>query len=369
VTRGAALLSAVAAAACGGGDGGGGDGGPGLPFGVAEREWSWVPVAGNRCMDGSETGIGVDLDARSGQLVVFLEGGGGCFNEPSCASVAHQDGYGPDQMADFAGGAGGRGIFDRGDPANPLAGWSYVLVPYCSGDTHAGASEEGAVDGRVHDGFGNLSRAMELVAGELDAASGGLERVLLTGQSAGGFGATIDFDQVQQIFGDVPVDLIDDSGPPLADATMTPCLQTLFRGAWNLAATIPADCAACTGADGGGLVNLVPFLSTKYPASRFGLISSLRDRTMRQVYGYGYPDCDNPTPTMPADAFAAGVAELRDDVMAALPGTRAFTIDSDVHVWTSRPLGETQVAGVSLGSWIADLVSGAEPWESVIPPD
>ena len=368
MTRAAAVLSAaLAATACGGGDGGGGggDGAPELPFGVAEREWSWIPVAGNRCMDRSETGIGVDLDGSSDRLVVFLEGGGSCHDQPSCAGVAHQDGFGPDQLAEFAGGGGQSGLFDRRDAANPFADWSYVLEPYCSGDTHAGASAEG-VDGRLHDGFANLSRAMDAVAGELD---GRLERVLLIGQSAGGFGATIDFDQVQQIFGDVPVDLVDDSGPPLGDATMTPCLQTEFREAWNLAATVPADCAACTSADGGGLVNLVPFLSAKYPASRFGLVQSLGDRTMRAVYGEGYPDCDQPTVPMPAAAYAAGVAELRDDVMAALPNARAFTIDSDGHVWTGRPLGETAVAGVSLGAWMADMVSGAEPWESAIPPD
>jgi Pectinacetylesterase len=357
----AAALS-IALAACGGGDGDDGDGDGGEPpFGAAEREWTWVDVDGSRCMDGSATGIGVNLDG-SAHLVLFLEGGGGCYDAASCAAVAHQDGFGPDELAAFAAGGGRTGIFDRGDPANPLAGSSHVLVPYCSGDTHAGASPSGP-DGRLHDGFANLSRAATLVAGQLD----GIERVLLVGQSAGGFGATLDFDMVQRIFGDVPVDLLDDSGPPLPDAYMTPCLQTIFRDAWNLDATVPADCAACAGADGGGLVNLVGFLAEKYPASRFGMVSSLADRTIRGVYGTGYPDCEDPGGPMPAEAFAAGVAELRDDVMAPLANAAAFTIDSDQHVWTQRPLGEIEVSGTTLGSWIGQLVSGADSWDSLAP--
>lgn len=361
MSRAAAALVVLVATACGGG---GAD--SGLPFGAAERAWTWVDVDGNRCMDGSDTGIGVNLDASlldgSAHLVVFLEGGGGCFDDASCASVAHQDGFGPAQLADFAAGGGQSGIFDRAAAASPLAGSSYVFVPYCSGDTHAGAAERG-VDGRLHDGAANLGRAVSLIAGELDR----LERVLLVGQSAGGFGATLEFDQVQRLFGDVPVDLVNDSGPPMSDAYMTPCLQTIFRQAWNLGATVPADCAECTGPDGGGLVNLVGFLAAKYPDSRFGLISSLADRSIRGVYGNGYPDCENPTIPMPADAFAAGIAELRDDVMAELANARAFTIDGDQHVWTQRPLDQTEVAGATLGSWLGELVFGAATWDSVAP--
>jgi hypothetical protein len=70
---------------------------------------------------------------------------------------------------------------------------------------------------------------------------------------------------------------------------------------------------------------------------------------------------------MPADAFAAGIAELRDDVMAELANARAFTIDGDQHVWTQRPLDQTEVGGATLGSWMGELVSGAATWDSVAP--
>src|SRR5690606_37004741 len=267
-----ALLALGLAAACGddlagapdGGGGGDTDTDAGPPLDVPEREWAWLPVEGNRCMDGSGTGIGVNVDFSSRELMIFLEGGGACFNGLSCSGVAHQDGFGAADLDAFvASGAGG--ILDRDDPANPVAGWSYVFAPSCPGDIHAGDTEDGA-GGRDQVGYRNVRNAATLIAERL---AGRLDRVLLIGQSAGGFGAGYNYDQVAAIFGDVPVDLIDDSGPPLSNTYLTPCLQEQLRTVWNLEATLPEDCADCIDEEGGGFANLLPFVAAKYPERRF----------------------------------------------------------------------------------------------------
>lgn len=355
------------AAACGDNDSSGtadagADAGP--PFDVVEREWTWLPVEGNTCMDGSATGIGLNLDFASDKLVVFLEGGGACFNGISCNDVAHQGGFGAGELADFAAYAESGGLLDRDDPANPVAGWSYVFIPYCTGDIHAGANPDG-VGGRNQVGYGNVTRAVQLVADRMGSSLG---QVLLTGQSAGGFGAAYNYDQVATIFGEVPVDLLDDSGPPLSNMYLTPCFQDMVRTAWNLDATLPADCEDCVDADGGGLIHLVDFVSAKYPDRRFGVVSSLADNVIRLFYGFGYPDCDNPMVPMEGEVFAAGVAELRDDILAPLANARAYTIDSQEHVWTNDPLGEVEVDGVTLSAWIDALVTGEGEFASVAPP-
>jgi len=339
------------------------DAGP--PFDVTEREWTWFPVDGNTCMDGSATGIGLNLDYASDKLVIFLEGGGACFNAISCGGASHQDGFGAAELADFADYAEEAGILDRDDPDNPVAGWSYVFVPYCTGDVHAGAQPDGA-GGRDYVGYGNVTNAAQLVA---DRMGGSLSQVLLTGQSAGGFGASYNYDQVATIFGDVPVDLLDDSGPPLSDTYLTPCLQQVFRERWNLEATLPDACDDCINEDGGGLINLVGALSEKYPDRRLGIVSSLADNTIRQFFGFGYPDCVDYQLPMDADVFAAGVAELRDDVLAPLDNARAYTIDSMEHVWTNNPLGEVEVDGVTLSAWITSLIDGSEGFDNIAPPE
>lgn len=361
------------AAACGDNEkgltgGGGPDAGDqadaGPPFDVTEREWAWFPVDGNTCMDGSPTGIGLNLDFASDKLVVFLEGGGACFNSISCQSVAHQDGFGEPEMNELAGYLDAGGILDRTDTDNPVAGWSYVFIPYCTGDVHAGAQPDG-VGGRDYVGYGNVTRAVSLVAERMGSS---LTQVLLTGQSAGGFGSSFNYDQVATLFGEVPVDLLDDSGPPMSNTYLTPCFQQMVRDRWNLEATIPEDCTECVDEEGGGLIHLVDVMSEKYPDRRLGVVSSLRDQTIRQFYGFGYPNCEDPEFPMPAAAFEAGIEELRDEILAPLDNARAYTIDSAEHVWTDNPLGSVEVDGVTLGAWIQALVDGSEGWDSVAPP-
>src|SRR3954468_8550196 len=69
----------------GGGDGGGGGGGgmcasaaqfQGETISSPANEWTWIPVAGNKCRDGSDTGIGVRVNPASDKLIIYLEGGG-----------------------------------------------------------------------------------------------------------------------------------------------------------------------------------------------------------------------------------------------------------------------------------------------------
>jgi hypothetical protein len=365
------ILLALTLAACGdnlGGsnaDGGGGDSpdaDTGPPFDVTEREWTWLPVEGNTCMNDSATGIGLNLDFSSDKLVVFLEGGGACFNPVSCADVAHQGGFDAGDLEAFAGEGGASGILDRADAANPVAGWNYVFIPYCTGDIHAGANPDG-VGGRNQVGYGNVTRAVTLVA---DAYAGQLSRVLLTGQSAGGFGAAYNYDQVAGIFGDVPVDLLDDSGPPLSNTYLTPCFQEMVRTAWNLEETLPDDCDGCVDEDGGGLVNLIDHMATKYPERRFGLISSLRDFTIRQFYGFGYPDCEDFEIPMDGEIFAAAITELRDEILSEYDNARAYTVGGDHHVFTDSALGETEVGEATLAAWITAFLDGST-WENVAP--
>ena len=67
-----------------------------------------------------------------------------------------------------------------------------------------------------------------------------------SGSSAGGFGALYNFDRIEKRFESKTVFLIDDSGPPMGDMWLTPCLQTQMRTSWKLSETLPEDCAACT---------------------------------------------------------------------------------------------------------------------------
>src|SRR4029078_10880988 len=105
-----------------------------------------------------------------------------------------------------------------------------------------------------------------------------MQRVLLTGQSAGGFGAALDYVQVSRAFGTVPVDLLDDSGPLMANPYLAACLETNIANLFGLTKTvIGQDCGTdCTDV-GNDLALYWAHLPKTYPNSRFGFIDSTAD--------------------------------------------------------------------------------------------
>jgi hypothetical protein len=352
-------------AACGGGTTSGDSGGP-PTLGTTPQQWVYVPIDGTQCIDGSSTGIGVNL-GTSGDLVIYLEGGGACFNDGTCPHASHLDGWGP---SGFAANIApyNIGLFDRVDDLNPFHDATFVFVPYCTGDVHAGSKPDG-MNGHTFVGYGNVGHDLDYLIPKSTAVT----RVILAGSSAGGFGALINYDRTATAFGSTPVLLLDDSGPPLEDSVMTPCLQKMFRDAWNLDAALPAACTACQQADGGGLENALPYLADKYPDRRLALVTSTQDGTIRSFYGYGYPDCTAGAgdPLMPADVYQGGITELRDQKLAAHPNFRVYSKDSMDHVWLLYPPDTISPrqdgSGEHLAKWLADMLDPKATWDSVAP--
>jgi Pectinacetylesterase len=330
------------------------------PVSTPEETWTWVGFPGARCMDGSATGIGVSRSQRSDRVLIFLEGGGACFNAVSCERMtANLDGYGGREFHAAARAGGLQGVFNRSNPDNPFRDWSYVYVPYCSGDVHAGSNPEGP-RGRVHVGYRNIGLYLQRLVPTFPAAS----QVVLAGSSAGGFGAAFNYDRVQRAFGRVPVALLDDSGPMFSPAFLRPCLERTWREAWALDASLPPDCPECRTAEG-GLARVLPYLARKYPERRLGLITSDADAVIRSYFGFGYSaGCDAPA-GMPAEDFRAGVAALRKQ-LGTSAGFRLYTPTSQKHVFLhDEPLGASQVDGVRLTDWLRGLTGEASGWRNV----
>jgi len=183
----------------------------------------------------------------------------------------------------------------------------------------------------------------------------------------------MNFDRTQTAWGDIPVYLLDDSGPPLADMFLAPCLQRMFRDAWNLDAALPESCAACRQADGGGLQNALGYIADAHPDTRMAIITSTRDGVIRSFYGFGYPDCVAGAQgfPMPEDVFAQGIADLRDRAVASTSNFRVYSKDSGQHVWllfgpdTVSPRSDG--TGEHLAQWLDDMLDPDADWKSVAP--
>src|SRR5439155_4974143 len=101
---------------------------------------------------------------------------------------------------------------------------------------------------------------------------------------------------------------------------------------------------------------LYPYLSAKYPDSRFSLVSAIYDFTICPYFGITTPD-----------ACAAAYDDLADGMLASLPNFRVFYIASPQHVWIGHDLSSTVTAEQSLATFIAEQVTDAPSWSSARP--
>lgn len=321
-------------------------------------QWQWVDVEGTECIDGSPTGVGVRRGTGDG-LVIYFEGGGGCFDLATCSLFYSS-------FANFDQAAFGllvptllsSGLFDDGEPDNPVHDWSFVYVPYCTGDVHAGDKDLAGVPGFVGShqfvGYRNFGLDLERIGPTFPAPS----HVLVTGISAGGYGAAYNFDRIADAYGyaDVPVTLLDDSGPPMGDGYIAPCLQEQWRALWGLDDTLPAGCAGCFD-EGGWVVDLSLYLRAKHPTQRFGLLSSEQDGTIRTFLSGGANDCVGGL--YPGSAYEAGLYELRDTILGDDPAFASYYMPGIAHTYLPFPAyTTTEVQGVRIVDWVAALLDG-----------
>ncbi len=328
----------------------------GAPIDSPRGEWTWIDVPGAKCRDGSQTGFGIRRSTKSNKVFLFLEGGGACFNTATCATSLHSFGKLP--FSAWKRSLGKVGIFDDDNAENPVRDWTAVYVPYCTGDVHAGSADGVVVDGagdspQYFMGFRNIGLFLQ----RLVPTFRGAEQVLLTGVSAGGFGAAFNYDQVATAFCPTPVALIDDSGPPMADPYLTPCLQRRWRETWRLDRTLPADCTECTGPDGGGVVNYATYLARKWPKARIGLISSVHDAAISTFFGFGSNECRLPVP-LSGDKYEAGLVDLRSSYMPKTGLWGTYFVDSVMHTYLYTGMYNTKVGGTKLTDWMRDMLEG-----------
>jgi cysteine-rich repeat protein len=314
--------------------------------------WQWVEVDGARCRDGSPAGFAVNMHPEADKVVIYLEGGGACFEEFTC-------GVNPANTPVDRRSPIGRGIFDRAHPDNPLADWHWVYVHYCTGDVFAGTREDVMVPEvgvQQFVGYDNVGLFLDRIVPTFADA----ELVLLTGVSAGGYGAAANFQRVVRDFQGVPVVMLDDSGPPMSRDYIAPCLQAMWRELYGFERSMLADCgAACPNGDD-YVLDLSENLVTRYPDATGGLFSHTEDYIIRLFYGFGLGDCALNPLLMPTDAFGAGLDHFRGFIGQRTDRFGTFYAEGWEHTCiVGDCFYETVAEGVALTDWVGELVSGS----------
>ncbi len=134
---------------------------PQAPAGSNDDEWTKVMPGGKcQCADGSRFFFW-EHQGDPAKVVFYLDSGGACWDARTCAFTTDEEptyvwhltpGDDPEQS----------GIFDFDQAENPFADYSFVYVPYCTGDEHLGdlAREWSSKLTVEHRGFVNGTTAL-----------------------------------------------------------------------------------------------------------------------------------------------------------------------------------------------------------------
>jgi hypothetical protein len=326
------------------------------PISAPNEQWTWIDFPNAVCGSGQATGLGVNRTGRTTDVVLYLMGGGACWDEETCVTnptASFLDGFTSLHFA-FATIGFTNTPLDRNLAGNPFSGASLVFVPYCTGDLHAGDTVN-TYGARIihHAGHANTAAFLRRLAPTFPGA----RRVFLVGSSAGGYGAQLEYEAVAAAFPEAEVHLLADGAQLVTPADG---LWDVWKAAWHT--PLPAACTGCATEPGA----LVGHLAASHPDRRFGLLASMQDDVLRGYFGYAAD---------PA-GFSAATQALLDAQYAADPtpwpdgaNARAFALDTarhtmlDLLMTTVGPAPER----VALVDWVTAWRDGTAAWESVGP--
>ena len=323
---------------------------------VEAGSWSWIPLQDSLCRDGSTTGVGVRILPDASALMIYLQGGGACYDAKSCeqnasAPVAGKN-FSRAKFYDWVETLGNQGVFNTKNPSNPVARWNHVYVPYCTGDLHGGEREDALVPGvpgrQQFVGYRNLRNILKLVAPYFHDA----DDVALIGASAGGFGVLINYPQVVEAFDGRSVVALVDSAPIIPESAIrTACFQRKVTTTFDL--QLPGSCPECADPSKGGLLNLYSFLSHTYPRGRYAFASADADLAGVILYNDESRACGGAGVNI--FNYRLSLYALRDnhighDWATFLPGGIQHTMTQSDALFLDR-----KFRGVSAGDWLSRI--------------
>lgn len=314
-------------------------------------QWAWVDVPGSQCGNGKATGFGVNEHDGANDLLIYLEGGGACWDTATCryAATNIQNGY---QGPQFAQDSTKRAPpFDRFALTNPTRNMHFALVPYCTGDVHTGdrvADYPGLPQFGIpamqvaHKGAMNMKAFLPLLKQRFP----NVKRVFITGSSAGAYGAQYHYAAAAATWPTAEVHMLADCGQML---NPTNSLLSTWIANWNM--VLPADCVDCNT----DFAKFPLYLHKKFPTARFGLLAFTQDGTLSKFMGY-----DGPT-------FEAKTRELLADDYDTTTNAKYYLIASSSHLMLGGLNSVTAADGTKLVDWVTAFIDGSANWKSVKP--
>jgi hypothetical protein len=315
---------------------------------ASDAAWEKVVPGGDcACADGSEFNFWV-READPAKVVLFLEGGGACFDPTMCAfteedSTTYDWNISPDDEPSLMG-----GIFNFDRAENPFADYSFVYVPYCTGDVHLGnVTREYSPDLTVeHVGMVNGDAALSYLAENFADA----EQVVVVGESAGSIASPVYAGLVSDLLPDAQITVYADGSGAYPD---TPALNAGIGGLWGAYENMP-DWEVNEG--------LTP---EDWGIPRYWVQAGLHDpEIVMSRFDFAYDEVQG--------AFMELTGSDTSDLAASIAANEAMIEEAGVvqHSFTAPGTDHTlvrndefydmEVGGTVLSDWVADVIAGED---------
>ena len=309
--------------------------------------WYEIPVESAKSSDGSEW-HGIFRKGTENKVVVYFFGGGVSITPET--SEGGKEFYATNMTAQDFVAQGGIGSNAEG---NPFKDWSFIVIPYATGDFHAGT---GIYEGKktvYHTGYSNYSAYVEQVKQYI----GEPDTLLVTGFSAGRFGTSLLADDVIDRF-------------PTAE-NVTVCVDSsllLYEGWHDTAVNLwetPAQIADRLTTNNLVLDSLTALHEKRGDSVKILFDCSYRDDTLMQYQSYIDSGKMDKTKAL-GDNFQRDLKEMVNGLQTNIP-------DVGIYVWSNGEDADTHntqhtiiSANVfdklghdrSVGEWIYDAVNG-----------
>jgi hypothetical protein len=278
-------------------------------------------------------------DMGSGDLLIYLEGGGACWSD-LCAAKTNA----------------GLGVFpigwtDRDLERNPLAGFDVLHVSYCDGSVFSGDNLVLAADGSIerrHRGLANLSASLDVATSRFPQP----KRILLAGSSAGGYGTILGTALVRLAYPTTPLFVLNDAGIGLTNPDDSSVVDAALDE-WKIGPLIPASCHGCL--ETGQFTSVVEWGLARDPTLRVSDYSSYEDEVIAGVFL-----------RMEGKAFHQLLLRETDKLRAAHPRRfNRFFVDGGSH--TALLAGtDRELDGTRLIDWVVAMLDDHPSWRDLL---
>lgn len=287
------------------------------------------------------------------KLVVYFFGGGVSITEET--SRGGKEFYAEDMTGqDFVATWG----IGSGDEANPFKNWSFLVIPYASGDFHSGTgeyryTENGKEKVVYHQGYTNYAAFIE----EAKQYIGSPDTLLVTGFSAGGFATSLLADDVIDRF------------PSATNVTVCVDSSLLLYDGWHETAKnlwqSPSEITERLTSNNIVLDSLTALHNKRRDRVKILFDCSVRDDTLMQYQAYIREGKMSKTKEN-GDLFQKDLKAMVDGLQSNIKGVGIYiweyAIDKDTkntqHTILSSQVFEKLNGEKSVADWMIDAING-----------